>query len=381
MARRTRTVVWKPSPTSEGCPGRRRSPALRAWCLAALVALTAVAASRASEAAPAAGNPKAAAKKKLLEGAEALKRGDFQAALDRFQAAYDLVPSPKILYNFGLAYMGLARNAEALQAFHTFLSEASEASSETITNARAYKEALLQKICRLTVMADVDGATIGVDGHPYGTTPRADEILLDAGLHSLLVEKPGAGKSFTEWFEAPPGRSLTIHAKLLAPKPDKPSKTSAPPLTAGGAPARPGAKGGDLAGTVAAPPSPTTPGSGARWQKWTGIAVGGLAVIALGFGTIEWVVKEQKYGKFNDDQSCDKKFPDLGGDNCRALLNDGDRAKTLGYAGFAVGAGLAVVSTVFLILDGRARAVSHSESALACAPSLTTPGGFCSLRF
>jgi hypothetical protein len=343
--------------------------------LVALVGLATVAAPRVGAAAPGAGNAKAAAKKKLLEGAELLKKGDFQAALDRFKAAYDLVPSPKIQYNFGLAYMGLARNAEALQAFHTFLGEASEASSETITNARAYKEALLQKICRLTVSADVDGATIGVDGNVYGTTPHPDEILLDAGLHSLLIEKPGVGKTFTEWFEAPPGRSMTIRAKLLPPTPD----TRTPPraltaLAAGGA-----AAGAGMDGMVAAPPA--TPGSGRRWAKWTGIAVGGLAVVALGFGTVEWVVKEQKYQQFNDDPSCDKALTDAGGASCASRLKDGDSAKSLGYLGFGVGGALAVGSAVLLILDHRAQAPGRAESALACAPSLTVPGASCSLRF
>jgi hypothetical protein len=62
-------------------------------------------------------------------------------------------------------------------------------------------------------------------------------------------------------------------------------------------------------------------------------------------------------------------------------LNDGDRAKRLGYAGFAAGGGLAVASTVFLILNATTHADSHAGSALACAPSLAVPGASCSLRF
>jgi len=59
----------------------------------------------------AAPDPKAVAKKLVLEGAQFVKRGDYDAALLRFKAAYDLVPSPKIQYNLGIAYMGLERNA------------------------------------------------------------------------------------------------------------------------------------------------------------------------------------------------------------------------------------------------------------------------------
>ena len=378
-------MTWKPSPISDRRWGRRRPRALGGLCLAALVALSSVAAPRSSGAAPAGAtaNAKSTARKKLVEGADLLKRGEFQAALDRFQAAYNLVPNPKIQYNFALAYMGLGRNAEALQALHTFLGEASDASSEAINNARNHKDALVKLICRLTVSSDVAGAAITVDGHSYGVTPRASEVFLDAGLHSLVVDKPGVGKTFTKWFDAAAGNSLTIEANLLPPKP-KPAKVAPPrtpgPLAAGGAPA--GARGKDskLAGTVAASAAPAGPESGSRWAKWTGFTVGGLAVVALGFGTVEWMVKEQKYVKFND-QGCDKRFDDLGGGNCAALLNDGDRAKRLGYVGFAAGGGLAVASTVFLILNATTHDEGHAGSALACAPSLAVPGASCSLRF
>ncbi|HET6149695.1 MAG TPA: PEGA domain-containing protein [Polyangia bacterium] len=378
-------MTWKPSPISDRRWGRRGAPALGGLCLAALVLLSSVAVPRGSEAAPAsaAGNAKSTARKKLLEGAGLLKRGEFQAALERFQAAYNLVPNPKIQYNFALAYMGLGRNAEALQALHTFLSDANDASSEAIANARNHKDALIKLICRLTVRSDVAGAAITIDGHPQGVTPRADEIFLDAGLHSLVVDKPGVGKTFTKWFEAAAGNSLTIEADLLPPRP-KPARTAtgtAPsPVAARAAPAGAGATDPNLAGTVAAPPAAPAPGAGSRWARWTGFTAGGLAVVALGFGTVEWVIKEQKYVKFND-QGCDKRFDDLGGGNCATLLRDGDRAKRLGYLGFAAGGGLAVASTVLLIVNARTHADGRAESALACAPSLAVPGASCSLRF
>ena len=61
------------------------------------------------------------ARTKLLDGSDALKRGDFKDALARFKEAYELVPSPKIHYNFGLAYRGLGRPADAIDAFEKFL--------------------------------------------------------------------------------------------------------------------------------------------------------------------------------------------------------------------------------------------------------------------
>ena len=234
---------------------------------------------------------KAAAKKLVLEGAQLVKHGDYATALSRFKAAFDLVPSPKIQYNLGIAYMGLERNAEAFEAFQTFLADASEATTETITKARLYKESLLLKVCRLTVHSDVQGATITLDGRPHGTTPAPGEIMLDTGNHSLVVAKDGVGTPFTKWFDATAGSTLTIDANLLPPPPPP------PPAIADQAPP----PGPDL--TAAANPSPAP----RRWAKVTGYTTGGLAVAALGFGTFEWVIKELRFRDFNR-RGCFKDF-------------------------------------------------------------------------
>src|SRR4051794_1319368 len=63
----------------------------------------------------------------LAEGAQLYEAGDFPAALKRYEDAYALVPSPKILYNFGLVYQGMGRKAEALAYFERFLLEARDA--------------------------------------------------------------------------------------------------------------------------------------------------------------------------------------------------------------------------------------------------------------
>jgi hypothetical protein len=345
-------------------------------------AFVTVGAARVAEAAPAgtpaAGSPKAAARKKLMEGAVLLKKRDFQAALERFQSAYEILPSPKIQYNLGLAYMGLGRNADALAAFHNFLSEADDASGETITSARKYKEALVQKIFRLTVSADVEGASIGVDGRTFGNTPHPDEIILDAGAHALVVEKPGVGKPFTKRFDAAPGGSLAIEAKVLPPKPARSNRGIMESSRLGG---------GDSATGVGRAPvgvvtgGPSTPGSGRRTARVSSYVTGGLALVALGVGTFEWVTKEQKYSSFNDH--CGKAAADLGGGNCRSLLNDGDHAKTLGYVGFAAAGALGVASTVLFVLSGHdpGTAAVGKETALVCAPDFATPGGVCRLRF
>src|SRR5262245_52971513 len=55
------------------------------------------------------------AAKALGEGADLLEKREYSKALDRFNEAYQLVPSPKIQFNIGLANQGLARHAQAVR--------------------------------------------------------------------------------------------------------------------------------------------------------------------------------------------------------------------------------------------------------------------------
>lgn len=311
-------------------------------------------------------DPKTAAKKLVVEGAALIKRGDYEGALVRFKAAFDLVPSPKIQYNLGIAFMGLERNAEAYDAFQTFLTDASGATTETITKARLYKESLLLKVCRLTVHSDVQGATVTLDGKPHGTTPPPGEIMVDAGNHSLVVAKDGVGTPFTKWFEVSAGSTLTIDANLLPPAPPPPPALAIrDPATAGP----------DLTAGANAPPP-------RRWAKVTGYTVGGLAVAALGFGTFEWVIKELRYGDFNSHH-CNLSAPNAGGPGCVQFNSEGSSAKKLGYIGFATAGVLGATSAIFFYVGrNHSRAAAASEEhALVCAPSLTTPGAACQLTF
>lgn len=372
MVRRIQIVTWESSPISNGRRDRARRLAPTFRAVVALLVLVTLGISGVGWAAPpAVGDPKSAARRKLLEGAKLIKEGNYEAALARFKSAYDLVPSPKIRYDLGIAYMGLERNAEAFEAFQLFLADASESSTETITKARLYKDSLLLKICRLTVRSDAAGATITIDGRPKGITPSTGEFLLDGGTHSLVVAKVGVRKTFTQWFDAVLGGSLTIEANILPPPPPQPPRVPAPTIAVNLAPA---AKNPDLSAIALNPDAPS-----GRWARRTGFVTGGLALAALGFGTFEWVIKEQKYRAFN--RGCDKGLPNLGGPGCQGLLDAGSHAQTLGYIGFASGGALAIASTVFFVVGRSHPESGGNESALACAPTLNMPGGFCRLEF
>ena len=140
-----------------------------------------------------------AARAKLVEGVAALKRGDHQAALTRFEEAYALVPSPKIHYDFGLAYVGLGRTADALAAFERFLAEAPDAPADTREKAASLIPTLRARLAE---------AAARNDGQALGAAPPLASPQRTAG------QEPGA---------APPPPEARLAATPAAP--DDPLRT------------------------------------------------------------------------------------------------------------------------------------------------------------
>src|SRR3569623_1753199 len=180
------------------------------WMLAvvALVAASVLAPSALAQESAPAQDKKGQARAKLVEGDRLLKLGEFQQALAAFKDAYDLYPSPKIRYIFGLAYEGMGRNADALEAFDAFLVQATDASPETRERAVTARNTLLGRVGTLRVVADVEGATIVVDGRDMGKPAPAREIRLDPGPHLLLVDRGGGTATFPQRLDVAAGPAV-----------------------------------------------------------------------------------------------------------------------------------------------------------------------------
>ena len=312
---------------------------------------------------------KAEARAKLVQGGEFLKHGQFEEALARFQEAFRLVPSPKIQYNFGLAYRGLGRKADALEAFERFLAEAPDASKETRQTAAREKAQLTGQIAMLEVKCDLPGAEVFVDGRSFGTS-RSTPIYLDPGPHQLMVEKAGEGSAFTERINASAGQRITVMARLIrAPTATTPPREPAPrePL-----PREPVHPVEPLPQDK--PPRPAEPGP--RWQPIAAWTAAGGAVVAAGFGVVEVLGANNKFRDFNSRSECGEIYQQRGGPGCAALFDDATSARQLAVVGFAVAGVLAATSVVFFVLTPEK---PHDSVSLACSPAL---GGIsCAGRF
>jgi hypothetical protein len=333
-----------------------------------LVAMTAALAGR-LEAAPR--DPKAVARAKLVEGAQLLGRGEYEEALARFQEAYASVPSPKIFYNYGLAYRGLGRNAEAIAAFDRFLAEAGDAGVDKRTDAEHRRAEVLKKVGTLEISSEVEGADILIDGTSYGQTPRTTPIYLDSGNHLLSVRK---GKlQHVQRLTTERGQKQTVVVAL--------SENTPPPLVMTPGQAAPPVEPGGAGSATSDTPPAESHGSALQVAAWSTAAA---AAVLLTGGVIETVVASHKLDQFQTTlapdgggRSCGTDQPRYGGGVCVGLHDDWSRARTLGLVGLVGGGVLAATSVTLFVVslnDG-------GEHKVACAPAFGALGVTCAGRF
>lgn len=214
---------------------------------------------------------KRAAEAKLQEGVTLLKERRFGDALARFKEAYALVPSPLILYDFGLAQLGMGDDPAALESFQDFLRSAPEAPADKRRKASGYSDDLRKRVAVVTVKADVAAGSLRVDGRDLGRVALPRDVYLAPGLHEVTVRAGNVtqGRAVT----CAAGDAQTISVALSEP-PREPAVPATPPPAAAllARPPPPAA---------AEPTAPAAHHSGARsWALAT--AAAGAASIGAG---------------------------------------------------------------------------------------------------
>lgn len=327
---------------------------------------------RLSAAAPK-GDEKAQARALLVEGGGLLQSGEYAEALARFEKAFALVPSPKIQYNLGLAYMGLGRPADALQAFELFVASPTDASAANVALAKKYIAQLPKKVGVVELEGETAGAETSIDGRSYAAATR---IFVNPGPHQITVDKPGQSP-FLQKIVVAAGDRLLIAVRFdrgeagraaIAPPPP-------PPVTSTTAPEVPQPH------AVEADRSADHAPSSMRTLAYVGFGVTGAL---LGGSIAALLMSNHQFDLFNDlknadgSPTCNLKLPDLGGAKCREYHDSGNRWRTITIVA-GVGAGVAAVGSVYLFL--RSSPGSREDSRIACAPTIGTLGGVCRLSF
>ena len=157
---------------------------------------------------------RAQATRLFLEGNKSLDSGDYRGALGKFQAAYGIFPSPKLLFNMAQAFNELGRLVEALEHYERFVRDFPKAESPDLF-ALAHKRifGLQGQIASLQVETNVVGAVVTVDGKSFGETPITAPIRLLPGPHAVVLSKAGYERQVVQR-ELGPGSSV-IRIELL----------------------------------------------------------------------------------------------------------------------------------------------------------------------
>ena len=164
---------------------------------AALVVVLVFAPRASASPGPAPNASKALAEAKLVDGVQLLKTHNYRGALEHFEQAYTLVPSPLIFYDLGLAHLGLGDGPRALESFERFLVEAPGAPTDKRRKAEMYRDELGGQVSVVTLDADVGVADLTVDGVGLGRVSFPRLLYLYPGSHQVVARAGGSVQEAT----------------------------------------------------------------------------------------------------------------------------------------------------------------------------------------
>jgi hypothetical protein len=375
------------------------------------LAMLALAAGLAAPALPAWG---ADANTLVKEGVDLRKNGNELGALKRFQEAYELAKTPRILAHMGVTEQALGRWAAADRHIREAL-ETGKHDPWIQKNRAALQEALKfveDHVGRLDVIGEPAGAEVLVEGEAVGVLPLPSPVRVAAG--TVVVEVRAQG-----FIAATRVATIVAHQLSRESFSLRPAVTPAPPPTSIGvavppppattppaATATPGTTLGHATGTSPAPivpqpkqmdqppdtpprtPEPSGPTPGRRIAKWSAL---GLAGVSLGVGIAASVIREGKLADLEeapnggcfDDHG--RAVDQLGNpvSSCQTALDAAGTARTWQVVGFA-GAGVFAATWLVLMLTEPHTASASGGVATTswiCAPTFHRPGGACRIRF
>jgi len=212
---------------------------------------------------------KAKAQALLTEGSRFYGDGDYASALDRFGAAYEAYPSPKLMFNIGQANRDLSRPVEAREAFEKYLATEDDPTSPTIGEATKSLEELQRRLGRIRVECETGGAEIRLDGKSAGTTPLANVLWATPGRHQVTANHEHSALALEDVdVKAGVLNVVTLRLQPLATQPAGVQQSVAPTVE-----------------------------SEHRW-KWTWVAAGATAALGIG-AIVAGLSMQAKYDSLN----------------------------------------------------------------------------------
>jgi hypothetical protein len=161
------------------------------------------------------------ARRRFDRGVKLYSEGDFTLAVIEFERAYELVANYRVLYNIGQVSIQLRQYAKARQALEQYLTEGEgEIEEGRLAEVQADVDMLKSRTAKLTVTVNVAKARVFLDGKLLGVTPLPDALLVDAGSHSVEVERTGF-RTTTKSVTMAGGDDLKVNMTLELMQPER----------------------------------------------------------------------------------------------------------------------------------------------------------------
>jgi hypothetical protein len=112
--------------------------------------------------------------------------------LIEFTRAYELVPNYRVLYNIGQVGIQLGQYANARRSLEEYMQKGGETIASDRRAAVAKDLQMLERrTAFLELTVNVPEAEVLVDDVPVGRTPLGPALLVDAGVHKIVIRRSG----------------------------------------------------------------------------------------------------------------------------------------------------------------------------------------------
>jgi hypothetical protein len=311
------------------------------------------------------------------EGRALFKKGDYVAALTKFEAAGHVMRTFGILLNIAECQEKLGRTASAWATWREARAVAAEGhKGEDEAMAAEREKSLEPKLVRLTlvvpVLADAPELEIQRDTVVVPRAAWGSGLPVDPGEHILEERAPGRKPRKIAVVVPSSGPGATVTMTALEAEPRPPASASPPLLVTAPAPPPASPSAPPLAPVVlvTSPPPRTDRDTGSA-QRGAGWLLVGLGIAGAGAGTAIAIAGQSKHN--------DAVATDLGGDVPLAQSEEAT-ANTMKIAGYATlgGGGAFLLSGVILLLTAHSPS-SNASSAARLEPWISPTilgGGF-----
>ncbi len=245
----------------------------------ALVAALALASSAARADDPVASPGKQAAQALVTDGIALLVDKRYDGALEKFLAAYDEYPSPKILLNIASTLRDMGKLADAANTYQRYL-EDPQSGAERVAEVKQIVNDLDTALALLVVEVTPPGTEVSIDGGPWVTIGVTLSTRVTAGTHLVRARKAGLEEtevSINGFAGARKDLSLALKVAMGAlDEPAAPAPAAAPPAAPAEVPPT------HTTGWLITGPRASGRGHARRGHSGTGVAPGSVSVATVG---------------------------------------------------------------------------------------------------